>query len=642
MGLDGDLTATEARSLGQELVESIAEKTQLPIRTVRRRLDGARGNALVRNIFVDEWPDLVGELNRYTVANARRQDLSERIGRATGLDPRLVQYILDTAEGQTLLPNAFAAFWPGNGDRDSRDTTAHNLLLNLRVSQVYEYDLFKALGIMSHLTERNVRDQLQDVRKNSLIKNVLSKEPSSDPAGDAEDGGVDAARMGLLDLRISWARGNNDVIADIARLTGLSLRTVSGRLDSTNGNSLVRNLFAGQWLETPSSVVESEIDSSTAKDASEKSIGFWRASQAIEHGLAGEISKILGLGLSTVQRRLGEARGNTLIKNIFPGYDASFQLPPQDSETSGSAGSASALKDTSHAGASAEPLAPISATPRLPPPLVEAYRTGKLALFLGSGLSLGNDVQGNLPTWSQIPERLLDACDRFDALDLGAIESKRNGFKVRMSLEQMLSEIGTLRTALRRDYQAALNAIFRPIDAAPGAAHRTVATLDVRAILTTNYDQLLEKVAETPSRQPYTWKEADHALSELRAGRKVLLKVHGTAERHETVVMSEVEYHRARSDASYQAVLRYLLQDHVFLFVGYGMNDPLDLDLAFSGNAEAFKSAAQRHYLLLQNPTDADRDRYYRDYNVRVIPYAEHREVPEILARLAMSKAVPA
>jgi hypothetical protein len=207
-----------------------------------------------------------------------------------------------------------------------------------------------------------------------------------------------------------------------------------------------------------------------------------------------------------------------------------------------------------------------------------------------------------------------------------------------MSLEQMLSELGSLRTDLGRNYQAALNAIFRPSDATPGIAHQMVAKLGVQAVLTTNYDQLLEHVHEAPSRQVYTWKEASHALEDLKSRRKVLLKVHGTAERHDTVVMSEIEYRDARSNDSYQSVLRYLLQNHVFLFIGYGMNDPLDLDLALKHNAEAFRNAAHEHYLLLRNPSDADGDRYERDYNVRVIPYSEHAEVPEFLTRLAAAR----
>lgn len=284
-----------------------------------------------------------------------------------------------------------------------------------------------------------------------------------------------------------------------------------------------------------------------------------------------------------------------------------------------------------------EPAAPSTPAPRLPEPIKRAHVQQKLVVFAGSGLSLGRDVRGGFPTWKQLPERLLEACRAHDALPDEAIAAKRAAFQIRMSLEQMLSELGTLQAALGRDYQRALNDIFRPRDATPGAAHRAVLQLGARAVLTTNYDQLLEMVPEPegPPRQAYTWKGATRALHDIRDGRKVLLKVHGSAEDHESVVMSSLEYHRARTDASYTAVLRYLLQDNLFLFVGYGMNDPMDLDLALRANADDFKSAAQRHYVLLYNPTDADIDRLSREYNVRVIPYTDHDQVRLFLTALA-------
>jgi hypothetical protein len=113
-----------------------------------------------------------------------------------------------------------------------------------------------------------------------------------------------------------------------------------------------------------------------------------------------------------------------------------------------------------------------------------------------------------------------------------------------------------------------------------------------------------------------------------------LLKVHGTAEHHDSVVMTQSEYQQAHSDRSYQRVLGHLLQQYTFLFIGYGMNDPLDLDLAFKGNADAFKSAARRHYVLMKDPSDNDRDRYEREYNVQVIPYRDHAQLSAILEEL--------
>jgi len=269
-----------------------------------------------------------------------------------------------------------------------------------------------------------------------------------------------------------------------------------------------------------------------------------------------------------------------------------------------------------------------------PPPLLADYRSKKLALCIGSGLSLSKGVQGNFPTWTQLPQRFLDACERQGVLDAEIIAAKRAQFTKRMRLEVMLAELGTLSTALGRGYQDALNEIFRPPDAAPGLVHDIIAQLGVGAILTTNYDPLIEELRETPRRHPYTWKEANLALNDLKSGRRVLFKIHGTAERHDTVVLTEREYDQARSDKSYQSVLRHLLQEYTVLFLGYGMNDPFDIDLVLKWNAEVFHSAARRHYVLLKDASDTDSDRYLRDYNVQVIPYSDHAALPGILEEL--------
>lgn len=282
------------------------------------------------------------------------------------------------------------------------------------------------------------------------------------------------------------------------------------------------------------------------------------------------------------------------------------------------------------------PLKP-NMSPTLPNSVLEAYRSNTLAFCVGSGLSLSHDVQGNFPKWQQLPLRLLDACKRLNVLDVKHIQSKRNYFNVRMSLENMLAELGSLRTALGRNYQEALNDIFRPKNAAPGMVHRTLCQLEVRTLLTTNYDALIEKVRETPHRQVYTWKESTLALSDLQSDRKILFKIHGTAERHDTVVMTEREYHEVRSDQQYRAVLSYLFQAHTFLFLGYGLNDPLDLDLVLKWNAEVFHSAARRHYALLRDARNEDQDRYLREYNVQVISYDDHTRLPEILGELRLA-----
>ncbi|MDC0708831.1 SIR2 family protein [Stigmatella sp. ncwal1] len=280
-----------------------------------------------------------------------------------------------------------------------------------------------------------------------------------------------------------------------------------------------------------------------------------------------------------------------------------------------------------------------------PQPLLEAYRSKKLALCVGSGLSLSQGVQGNFPTWKELPRRFIDACAHHGMADNNFIQGQTYLFKSPMSLEPMLAALGVLSKTLGPVfYQRALTAIFRPKDVKPGVVHEAIAKLGVRTLLTTNYDELIEELGETPRRQVYTWKESDKALQDLKEDRPVLLKIHGTAHRADTVVMTELEYHQARADRSYQAVLSHLFQGYTFLFLGYGMNDPLDLDLVLKWNAESFRSTAQWHYALMKQPSDkepraAEWERYQREYNVQALGYRDHGDLELIVEQLAQSAA---
>ena len=85
------------------------------------------------------------------------------------------------------------------------------------------------------------------------------------------------------------------------------------------------------------------------------------------------------------------------------------------------------------------------------------------------------------------------------------------------------------------------------------------------------------------------------------------------------------------------------------LFVGYGNNDPCDLDLVFKINSSLFKDSARKHYALMVEPgsnaTPAERDYlrtiregWDRDFNIKVIPYSDHDDLPAILRDLRSRK----
>ena len=174
----------------------------------------------------------------------------------------------------------------------------------------------------------------------------------------------------------------------------------------------------------------------------------------------------------------------------------------------------------------------------------------------------------------------------------------------------MLTALDMIKTALRgaRKYRTALTELFRPRNAAPGDVHRALVDLGVNVLLTTNYDELLEAVEGPPARRVYSWRGADKALDDIQAGLKVLFKIHGTAEDDDSVVMTRAEYEKVAAHVSYQHTMGFLLQRYTFLLIGYGVNDPLDLDLVFELNASAFRTAARTHYALVKDANPSDRD----------------------------------
>lgn len=299
---------------------------------------------------------------------------------------------------------------------------------------------------------------------------------------------------------------------------------------------------------------------------------------------------------------------------------------------------------------------PINAGPAstLPPPLVAAHKARRLVPFVGAGLSLGPDVGGRFSTWRALPGRLLDACDKHlvwaddrDRLTLRARFLEPDPADPRrerprpMPLDEMLRQLDQVKDKLGLDYATALTALFRPRDARPGAAHAAVMALDAPAVLTSNYDLLLE--AADSARQRYTHRQATTALSDLRDGRPVLFKVHGSAEDAESVVLTLDEYRAAHADRKYQTVMRNLLADRSFLFVGYGMSDPHDLDVLLAESVTDLKGSSPLHFALLPRLADEQaevdrRAKLRREHRVVVIPYDDrdgHREATELLRALA-------
>lgn len=289
--------------------------------------------------------------------------------------------------------------------------------------------------------------------------------------------------------------------------------------------------------------------------------------------------------------------------------------------------------------------------PAIPERLLAGKKAGHVIPFVGAGLSMGSDIKGGFPAWRDLPGRLLQQCeyyhvwfndherravrDRFFESDPAALNGER---AVAMALSDLLLALDVLKQKLGVHYGAALRAIFCPADAAPGAGHQAILALGAQVVCTTNYDRLLE--LSEPDRQMWVGKKASAALAVLGEHRKLLFKVHGSAEDEDSVVLTLGEYSTAHQDPAYRKVLSHLLIENSLLFVGYGMVDPHDLDIILSENVTHLPGATALHFALLQRLPDRHAEverqaRLRKDHGVMVIAYDNHSEIVPFLWALA-------
>jgi hypothetical protein len=278
---------------------------------------------------------------------------------------------------------------------------------------------------------------------------------------------------------------------------------------------------------------------------------------------------------------------------------------------------------------------------RLPPNLVEACRNRRLTVVVGSGMSLQPDVTVNfssatgwnaLPAWSEVPSRLAGSLRRY--------RDRHDEPRKTADLAEFLTDMDFFRSALgeRAYYPRAIFDAFAPVVRSPGRANRLVFRLPVCWVLTTNYDLVLNHAAP-PGTATFTWREARQAreyLERAEGAAPPLVKLHGCASRPDTVVLTQSEYVALQADAAYASMMRFVFESMSVLFLGFGLRDPLDLDLAMDEAEHAGAAQGEKFAVLPRASAPVIRDRFPM---VNVLEYDDPGDVPLVIAGLVRKSA---
>ncbi|MFX1555559.1 MAG: SIR2 family protein, partial [Promethearchaeota archaeon] len=277
----------------------------------------------------------------------------------------------------------------------------------------------------------------------------------------------------------------------------------------------------------------------------------------------------------------------------------------------------------------------------IPDELIEQICQEKTVLFVGAGLSM----RAGLPSWPDLLRQMLDWSEKrgVDLTNRAELESHIEDGKLLLVAEEMRERLGgeKFRTFMRETFQK--------LDLKPTDTHLLLPEIPFTAVLTSNYDTLLESAytlaqsGEAP--HVFTHVEYPELSAALRSGEFYVLKVHGTIDRIGTVVLGRGDYRKVMyANSAYRRHIETLFSTQTVLFLGFGLTDP-DLLLLLEELRVAFKDYTGEHYALM-SIEEADPIQckgWQRDYGIQIIPYQAtegHPEVHEFLSAISDKVAI--
>jgi len=279
----------------------------------------------------------------------------------------------------------------------------------------------------------------------------------------------------------------------------------------------------------------------------------------------------------------------------------------------------------------------------IPPNLLRIIREGRCVLFVGAGLTAQakTDDGEHLPTWGLLLQQMVEWCVkngvdlRADKAELLEIIEKRRFLTVAQELQERLGP----------RLNACLSEILHSGKIRPSEAHRLIPETGWVAVLTSNYDSLIEGAYALNSGgvvpPVFSQNSVGSALDCLRNNRHFVFKIHGDLNIPGTIVLGNRDYSRLLySSPAYRSFLETVFATYTVLFVGFSGDDP-DLNDVTDKLSTVYERSIGQHFILLPNDafSPIERRRVLEDKRLDCITYdkdANHSQVIEFLKALAI------
>ena len=241
--------------------------------------------------------------------------------------------------------------------------------------------------------------------------------------------------------------------------------------------------------------------------------------------------------------------------------------------------------------------------------LREAKDNKRLVVFVGAGASIASGY----PSWCEVVEKIAKNLP-YDTKGLDLLRIPQYYYNERG----------------RNEYEKFMRKIFRHQEILPiHEIHKEIIKLGTSIIVTTNYDNLIERAFEEygvflnviAEDKDIPYKNIGHTL----------IKMHGDFEHHNFVLKEDDYLHYGQNFKIIETFLKSLIATNTLLFIGYSFNDP-DTKQIFSWIKEILGENMLRAYML--NVTDDYNElhqKYYRNLGINVIYAKEiHKSISDL------------
>lgn len=265
-----------------------------------------------------------------------------------------------------------------------------------------------------------------------------------------------------------------------------------------------------------------------------------------------------------------------------------------------------------------------------PTSLIREIAERRVIFFIGAGLSKA--AHNKLPTWGNLLTNLSEG-----------LPTKKNKELIKQLIRQgrMLDAAQVIHDGLpRADMNARLRETFQIRPIPNSEIYSDILKMDPKTIVTTNYDDLLEKNFEHFSQGTEAHSICSHLstklVTDLRSPIRSIVKLHGCVSDPSNVVLDRSSYFKAKRDnPGIFNTVSSLMTVNTVLFLGYSINDP-DIQLILE-NINIHSNSDHPHYALMSKfEHPAIRDSMKETFNIDFVEYpsGDHSKVPEAISTL--------